>query len=59
MQRISISWCDGSTLRVSILTTTGGGSAFVAQVTFYSAALGLANGQACYVTGKNHERALL
>ena len=49
--------CDGKTLRGSIETTTGGGSAFIAQVTLYSAALGVAISQACYATGENHERA--
>ena len=51
--------CDGKTLRGSIVPTAGGGSAFIAQVTLYSAALGLAIAQACYATGENHERAVL
>ena len=34
--------CDGKTLRGSIEPTAGGGSAFIAQVTHYSAALGVA-----------------
>jgi len=51
--------CDGKTLRGSIEPTAGGGSAFIAQVTLYSAALGVAISQACYATGKNHERAVL
>ncbi len=34
--------CDGKTLRGSIVPTSGGGSAFIAQVTLYSAALGIA-----------------
>jgi hypothetical protein len=34
--------CDGKTLRGSIEPTKGGGSAFTAQVTLYSTALGLA-----------------
>ena len=51
--------CDGKTLRGSIETTAGGGSAFIAQVTLYSAALGVAISQACYATGENHERAVL
>ena len=51
--------CDGKTLRGSIEPTTGGGSAFIAQVTLYSAALGVAISQACYATGENHERAVL
>ena len=34
--------CDGKTLRGAIEPTARGGSAFIAQVTFYSAALGVA-----------------
>jgi hypothetical protein len=51
--------CDGKTLRGSIEPTAGAGSAFIAQVTLYSAALGVAISQACYATGENHERAVL
>ena len=51
--------CDGKTLRGSIEPTAGGGSAFIAQVTLYSADLGVAISQACYATGENHERAVL
>jgi hypothetical protein len=51
--------CDGKTLRGSIEPTAGGGSAFIAQVTLYSATLGVAISQACYATGENHERAVL
>jgi hypothetical protein len=51
--------CDGKTLRGSIEPTPAGGSAFIAQVTLYSAALGVAISQACYATGENHERAVL
>jgi hypothetical protein len=51
--------CDGKTLRGSIASTPAGGSAFIAQVTLYSAALGVAISQACYATGENHERAVL
>ena len=51
--------CDGKTLRGSIEPTAGGGSAFMAQVTLYSPALGVAIAQACYATGENHERAVL
>ena len=51
--------CDGKALRGSIEPTAAGGSAFIAQVTLYSAALGLAISQACYATGENHERAVL
>jgi hypothetical protein len=51
--------CDGKTLRGSIEPTAGGGSAFMAQVTLYWAALGVAISQACYATTGNHERAVL
>ncbi len=51
--------CDGKTLRGSIEPTAAGGSAYIAQVTLYSAALGVAISQACYVTGENHKRAVL
>ncbi|QPN70345.1 transposase family protein [Synechococcus sp. CBW1108] len=51
--------CDDKTLRGSIEPTAGGGSAFIAQVTLYSAALGVAISQACCATGENHERAVL
>ena len=51
--------CEGKTLRDSTEPTPGGGSAFIAQVTLYSAALGVAISQACYATGENHERAVL
>jgi hypothetical protein len=51
--------CDGKTLRGSIEPTARGGSAFIAQVTLYSAALGVAISQACCATGENHERAVL
>jgi hypothetical protein len=51
--------CDGKTLRGSIEPTAGGGSTFIAQVTLYSAALGVAISKACYATGENHERAVL
>ncbi|MFO8237273.1 MAG: hypothetical protein R6U00_03270 [Prochlorococcaceae cyanobacterium] len=51
--------CDGKTLRGSIEPTPGGGSAFMAQVTLYSAALGVAISQACSATGENHKRAVL
>jgi hypothetical protein len=47
------------TLRSSVKRTAGGGSAFIAQVTLYSAALGVAISQACYATDHNHERAVL
>ncbi len=51
--------CDGKSIRGSIEPTAGGCSAFIAQVTLYSAALGMAISQACYSTGENHERAAL
>ncbi|QNI65300.1 putative iSMca6/ transposase/ OrfA [Synechococcus sp. A15-44] len=51
--------CDCKTLRGSIEPTAGDKSAFIAQVTLYSAALGVAISQACYATGENHERAVL
>ncbi|QEY31011.1 transposase family protein [Synechococcus sp. RSCCF101] len=51
--------CDGKTLRGSAEPTAGGGSAFIAQVTLYSAALGVAIAQTCYATGEDHERAVL
>jgi len=50
--------CDGKTLRGSIEPTSGGGSAFIAQVTLYSAALGVAIAYR-HATGVNHERAVL
>jgi hypothetical protein len=51
--------CDSKMVRGSIEPTAGGGSAFIAQVTLYSAALGVAISQACYASGENHERAVL
>ncbi|QEY31795.1 transposase family protein [Synechococcus sp. RSCCF101] len=51
--------CDGKTLRGSAEPTAGGGSAFIAQVTLYSAALGVAIAQTCTATGEDHERAVL
>jgi len=51
--------CDGKTLRGSIKPTAGGGSAFIAQVTLYSAALGVAIAQVCCATGENHDWAVL
>ncbi len=41
------------------LATSCGGSAFIAEVTVYYPALGVAIAQACYATGDNHERAVL
>lgn len=51
--------CEGKTLRGSIEPTSGGGSAFIAQVTLYLAALGVAIAQACYATGEDHELEVL
>ena len=51
--------CDGKTLRGAFEPTPAGGSAVLAQVSLYSAALGVAIAQACYATGENHERAVL
>jgi hypothetical protein len=51
--------CDGKTLRGSIESTTGGGSAFIAQVTLYSKALKAAIAQATYDTRENHEHMVL
>ena len=51
--------CDGKTMRGSIQTTSSGSSTFIAHVTLYSAAMGVAISQACYATGENHERAVL
>ena len=51
--------CDGKALMGSIEPTAGGGSTFIAHVTLYSAAFGVAISQACYATGENHERAVL
>ena len=50
---------DGKTLRGSIEPIIGGGSAFIAQVTLYSAALGVAIAQTCYAIGQDHGRAVL
>lgn len=49
--------CDGKTLRGSIESTATGSSAFIAQVTLYSAALGLAIDQGCYATSQGNEHA--
>ncbi len=51
--------CDGKTLRGSMEPTSSGRSAYIAHVTLYSAALGVAISQACYSTGENHGRAVL
>jgi hypothetical protein len=39
--------------------TNSGCRLTIAQVTLYSAALGVAISQACYATGENHKRAVL
>ncbi len=51
--------CDGKTMRGSIQPLSSGGLAFIAHVSLYASALGVAIGQACYATGENHERAVL
>lgn len=51
--------CDGKTLRGSIESTAGGGSAFIAQVTLYSKALKAAIAQATYDSRDNHEHMVL
>jgi hypothetical protein len=52
--------CDGKTLRDSFEpTATGGGSAFMAQFTQDSVALGLAIAQTCYSSRENNERGVL
>jgi hypothetical protein len=51
--------CDGKTMRGSIQTTSSGSLTFIAHVSLYSAAMGVAISQACYATGENHERAVL
>ncbi len=48
--------CDGKALRGSIEPSAGGGSAFMAQVTLYSAALGVGISQACYATSAHTQR---
>ena len=48
--------CDAKILRGSNEPTAGSGSGFIAQVTMYSAALGIFFNQACYATGESHER---
>lgn len=48
--------CDGIAMRSLIQATFSGSSKFTAHVTLYSAAMGVAISQACYITGENHER---
>ncbi len=47
--------CDGKPLRGSIEPISVRGSAFITQVTLFSAAFGVAIAQACYVTDANHK----
>ncbi len=51
--------CDGKTLRGSALETGDGSHRFVAQVTVYARALGIALAQKAYDTGESSERAAL
>ena len=51
--------CDGKTLRGSAVETDDGGHRFVAQVTVYAQALGVALAQKSYDTHESSERAAL
>jgi hypothetical protein len=51
--------CDGKTLRGSALESGDGSHRFVAQVTLYARALGVALAQKAYDTGESSERAAL
>jgi hypothetical protein len=51
--------CDGKTLRGSVIETEEGTHRFVAQVTVYARALGVALAQKAYDTGESSERAAL
>jgi hypothetical protein len=51
--------CDGKTLRGSAVEAADGSNRFVAQVTVYSRALGVAMAQTAYDTGESHERKVL
>jgi hypothetical protein len=51
--------CDGKTLRGSSVEAADGSNRFVAQVTVYSRALGVAMAQTAYDTGESHERKAL
>jgi hypothetical protein len=51
--------CDGKTLRGSAIQTDDGSHRFVAQVTVYTRALGVALAQKAYVTHESSERAAL
>ena len=47
--------CDAKTLRGLDQAHGRGGSAFIAQVMLYSAAMGVAIGQVCYAARQNHQ----
>ena len=49
--------CDGKTFRGSAVAAEGGSHRFVAQVTVYARALGVALAQTTYDTGESSERA--
>jgi hypothetical protein len=51
--------CDGKTLRGTAVETEDGGHRFVAQVTVYARALGVALAQKAYDTHESCERAAL
>ncbi|MFZ9751960.1 MAG: hypothetical protein ACO3B3_00175 [Cyanobium sp.] len=51
--------CDGRTLRGSAIQTGDGSHRFVAQVTVYARALGIALAQKAYNTHESSERAAL
>jgi len=51
--------CDGKTLRGSAVETEDGSHRFVAQVTVYARALGVAMAQTTYDTHESSERAAL
>ena len=51
--------CDGKTLRGSAIETEDGGHRFVAQVTVYARALGVALAQKAYDTSESSERVAL
>ena len=51
--------CDGKTLRGSAVEAEDGSHRFVAQVTVYARALGVALAQTTYDTGESSERAAL
>ena len=51
--------CDGKTLRGSAIETEDGNHRFVAQVTVYARALGVALAQKAYDTHETSERAAL